>query len=525
MYRVMVVDDEMIVRLAIREIISNAECDFEIAYEAENGRQALQLYEEQGFVDIVLTDITMPILNGIELTRALMKKEPAPLVIAISSYNDYALVRDAFTLGAKDYILKDSLNEENLLTLLNKLAKEEQITRQQQTRNLQYEKEVFLKNLLEDTADDGIEETWSALKIRLNPQDITLCAILIDGYREVKESRGSGGTSIKTLMQDAMLQLLEGKRKGEVLVLSEQEYLLMLSMDVTGTQAYMDGVDGLLRQLRYHLNHYANIKITVGISSRGDRKTLPRLYEEAGSNANLRFILGKNHSIYPWTKDQVTSGREAQTDIKIGELIEALKMQLEDEATEKLSQVLERISRSPAADIGKIYYNYMELIFRMNKFMEDSGFSMEDVYGHDMNFYEKIQRFETTAEINTWLGNIIRFLLAFLKERQGAGIKNQMERAQEFIRKNYDKDLPLKVVSDYVSLSENYFSAQFFKYSGKNFSEYLSNIRIEKAKKYLETTDLKMYEICQRIGYANVEHFSRVFKKAVGVSPLKYRKQ
>jgi Response regulator containing CheY-like receiver domain and AraC-type DNA-binding domain len=237
----------------------------------------------------------------------------------------------------------------------------------------------------------------------------------------------------------------------------------------------------------------------------------------------LRFVLGKNQSIYAWTRTQVISGQKVRAERDLSRLLEAMEMNSKSAVDKELAEILALISKTSADSVGKIYDGYLEVIFHINKFLYDTGYSSEEVFGKDLNFYEKIQNFETAEEINIWIGNMVHWILAFFKERQSAGTKSQIEKAQEFIRRNYDKDLPLKVVSEYVSLSENYFSAQFSKYVGTNFSEYISSIRIEKAKKYLETTDFKMYDICNRIGYANVEHFSRVFKKLTGFSPLRYR--
>ena len=226
MYSVLVVDDETIVRLAVRKIISNADCEFQVVGEGENGKQALKCYEDYGDIDIILTDITMPILNGLELTRELMKKENPPIVVAISSYNDYDLVREAFKLGAKDYILKSNLNEETLLNLLNKLVENERITRQRQDRSLKYEKEMLLKSWLDGQKTDDYQEPFKSLKIKLNAEDITVCSVLIDDFQEIKERHGLWDRAdLYTLMQDTLSQLLDGNRQGEVLTEDDRTYL------------------------------------------------------------------------------------------------------------------------------------------------------------------------------------------------------------------------------------------------------------------------------------------------------------
>lgn len=388
MVRVLIVDDEVIVRLAIRELFDRLPQEFAIVGEASNGKSALACYEAAGGADLILTDITMPIMDGIVLTREFMRQVPAPLVVAISSYDDYPLVREAFKAGASDYILKDSLNADSLSELLDKLLDKEteqktmqtdQSTRQKTGK--EQEKQEFLAALCRGQAPlDRLADRFRQLDIHLHTDHITICCVTLEP--QIEEGQVAAVSALR--------QILQGK-SGEVVIWSKHQFLVLLSfVHVKGQKLseteYLTLLEAQITQLHYHFRTFLNLQIQVGVSSVGSAKQLPALLAEAVSP-----------------------------------------------------------------------------------------------------------------------------------------IHTQIRKAQEFICQNYAEDLPLKLVSDYVSLSENYFSSQFFKYSGKNFSDYVLEIRMEKAKQLLKTTDLKIYEICEKIGYKNVEHFSRMFKRSVGKSPLQYR--
>ena len=142
-----------------------------------------------------------------------------------------------------------------------------------------------------------------------------------------------------------------------------------------------------------------------------------------------------------------------------------------------------------------------------------------------MNYYEKIGRLEEMGSLELWLNNYFRWVMDYAAHQNDRRQADMMSRAKRFIMDNYSNpELTLGSVAGYVGLNEKYFSSRFTKEEGMTFSNYLTEVRIRKARELMEQTDLKIYEISQSVGYNSVEHFTRVFKKTCQVSPGAYRK-
>lgn len=129
------------------------------------------------------------------------------------------------------------------------------------------------------------------------------------------------------------------------------------------------------------------------------------------------------------------------------------------------------------------------------------------------------------TDLERWLNNYLSWILEYLKQQTNGTQTDLILRAKRFVADNYSNpELTLRIVADYVGLNEKYFSTKFTQKTGSTFRDYLTALRIEKAEYLLKRTDLKIYEVCGQIGYNNVEHFNRMFKRMTGISPSGYRR-
>jgi two-component system, response regulator YesN len=534
MYGMMVVDDEPIVRLAVKSLIDWEEHGFTACYEAANGRQALKLLEEHPEIDIIITDINMPVMDGLSLIEAVQKINAGKGIIVLSAYNDYQWVRQAFKLGVKDYILKTEMNAENILTLLQGVVKELEEHREQnkvtgslENRESRYIKEKILRDSIYSITPN-LSDQISRVGIRLKAQNIVLCFIWIDDYKTV--SARYNDNSLKLFIDtvvNAIDQVLDaGKVFGEILLLSPEEYVLLLSFPEFSQMQIREKILEILGQIKHSLINYLNIHFSTGVSKTKDGfPEIPGLLREAEANARLRFIFGKGRIIFP--EDAVGVG--------IGEVpfkgflnnhcdfLDALKEMNQQRVIQELKRLLSAISTAKTLKKDKGLPYYMELIFILASFLHEKGDELSELLGTEEDVYSQISSFETQTEINDWIEKITLDILDNLRGKKEYKGNRAIARAQEFIRSYYQQDLTLKMVSDYVGLSESHFSYLFTKITGQCFIDYLTGIRLQKAKELLMDTSLKIYEIGLAVGYNSIEHFSRVFKKSTGFSPNHYR--
>lgn len=404
MYKIMVVDDEPIVSLTIKAICNWEENGIEICCEASNGKQALKLLKEHSDIDIVITDLNMPIMDGIDLIKSIKEENLNQKLIVLSSHKDYGLVREAFKLGVEDYILKTEIDENNLLelikTVINKIEKEgkqKKYITQEETKLL---KQGILKSLLENSSTLKLEKQHIKNNIKLGEQNICAFYILIDDYEKIEQRYINDLSNFILSVQNTIKNIIGKEHYGETISISAQEYVILYSNE-NEEKDYIDKkINTLLEDIKSSLFNYMNITATIGVSSlTNGYENINNIYKEAENSARLKVQ------------------------------------------------------------------------------------SKEKKYSH------------------------------------------VIQRALKYIKSKYhDPDLALKDVSSHVELSDNYFSVLFSNEVGISFKEHLINLRVNKAKELITDSNLKIYEICEEVGYKNVEHFSRIFKKVTGLSPNGFKK-
>ena len=532
MYKVLIVDDEPIVSVTIKSLVKWNEHNIVMAYEAHNGKQALNLLEENTDIDIVMTDINMPVMDGLKLIEEMKKRGMPQAIIVLSAYEDYKLVRSAFKYGVRDYILKTEIDAEKLLDILKNVidkfeTEELKVVKTYTQSDSEYllSKEIILKEMLYAKHTNFAE--YNLQHLRICSSNLLICFLWIDDFGDVEE-RYANATLAPFIdsVFNIIKQILDKLDYGEVVSMSPDEYVIILSSPQSNMRENREKVDSILRDIRNNLVYFSNTHVTIGVSDIGNGfEILPDLYKQAEKNASFRFIFGKQKIIYP--EDVVL------LDVKDGlsiipqtdDFAEALKAADESRVMEELESLLEYIS-SQRISIDKMLMYYTEIIFVLIKCINDLGEDVVTVFGKDVNFYQYITKFETKQEINIWIKNLINWVVEFIKNKKDAKMSFAMSRAISFIQDNFkDENISVWMVSNYVGLSESHFSALFKKEMGETFTNYITSLRIEEAKKLMRTTNMKIYEICDCIGYNNVEHFSRLFKKVTGNSPSHYKNQ
>lgn len=544
MYKIMLVEDEPIVRLAIKSLINWEEKGFVIENEASNGRQALKLLEENPNIDIIVTDINMPVMDGLEFISEVARSKMEPEIIVLSSYNDYDWVRKSFKLGVNDYILKTEMEPEGILEIVKgaaaKLEKRRKTKASKKSHNrealdLRFHKDIMLKELLENGSIESLYKKTSDNCLKLAGNSIAICYLWIDDYQTVKDRYINN--SLKAFTQsviNSIDQVLNDTNSGEVLCQSPEEFILFLAFNETSQKQVRNKLMDIVGRIQYSLKNYVNISVSVGVSDiRNNNEKINNLFEQAKQNVKLRFVVGKGKMIFPetvntimWRKSESSARNEHKKESIIGkeaDFLGALGAADEGKTLSELEKLFAVIRLNSSNSIEKIYSNYMELIFVTISYLSKIGKETEEVFGIEIDFYEKILRFETQDEIENWIRNMISWILNYLKECKTSKQNRIIANAKHFIQMNYaNSGLSLKMVSEFVELSESHFSTTFTKEVGETFTDYLTRLRLEKAKELISTTNLKLYEICERVGYTNAEHFSRIFKKMVGCSPKDY---
>lgn len=549
MNKILLVDDEPIVRIAIKSLVEWEQNGF-IIEEACNGKQALKLLNED--TDILVTDINMPIMNGLELIEEINKMKVRPFVLVLSAYDDYNLVRDAFKLDIYDYILKNQIESENLLEVIKK-ANDMRMKSLKKEKKLSFntnKRDVLKKLLLEEKCTISKEELKEN-KMKLNPSNLCVSYILIDDYNKIKDRYAS--EDLKMLMESVVncsTEVLKKFNTGEIIYLSPDEYLLITSIQDNSLSKVREKNNEILDSIRRSLKNYLDIKFTAGVSDLEDGyDVLHKLFKEAENNARLRYIVGKGRNIYSEDckylhrlninmidkkdksyidkiqgineLDKLNFNKLLKLIIKEKGLLQALDEMNKKKIFEEIDKVINEINKFKADRIETLYVYYFQIIFIVIQYLATNYKNLSEFDYINIDFYKQIMDFETKKEIDTWIKNLLEDFVDKLKECDDTPYV--VKRAKVYIEENYMNKITLEMVSKHLGVSEGYLSTIFTKELGQPFSNYVINIRIHNAKHFLINSHMKIYEISQSVGFSSVEHFSRTFKKVTGCSPKQFK--
>lgn len=522
MRKVLIVDDEAIVRVTLRSMVHWENYGFEIASDCSNGFVALE-YMQTHHIDLLLTDVKMPEMSGIELLRRLNEEGKAPVTLMLSGYNEFDLVREAFRLGVCDYLLKADINEENLGKSLQKLTEKywpepEMLNSENGKMNSGnqggFDKIKFRKNVSEfpEHPDD---------EMRFPTEGIYGTAILeIDDF---KRQTARFGEDLKEMLEKPMMdlaaQIPRVNKRGMLSAVQPGHYIFLYK--VTDQNFYRRDMLSVIRQMQAVWRDFMNLSVSAAVMESVPAVEIEQTLDRAQDFMLLTPLSGKGSIVSEWeqsylVKDINIAGK--RYDRLLTSLYEVDEIRFEKEKA-KFFQVLDLME--PEDAVAETLRMLALLAMKFREYEED----FFAVFSEEINYYEKLGRIKGIRELQIWLGNYFRWQLEYLGNRLNGRQADVMQRARRFIIDNFaNPELTLGSVAAYVGFNEKYFTTRFTKEVGMNFRDYLTDIRLERAKKLMETTELKMYEISDRVGYNNVEHFSRMFKKHFGISPGDYKK-
>jgi two-component system, response regulator YesN len=535
MLKVVLVDDEEIIRDGIYAAVDWETLGCEVVAQADDGEQALRMIEETG-ADVIITDIKMPFIDGLELIERVKPKYPGIYIIIISGHDEFHFAQKALKLGAFDYILKpieiDYLKEILLkirsdYELRNKKELEVDSLREKLASNLPLLQERFFGDLLSGKVT-GLEITKKLEELKIGDSGNYFAVLIaqIDDYYLVTQDlddqqRNRFDQSFDLMIKDGGLSektifVLEGKAGERIIAVATDYDPQDLEKAVVELCEAIHRKTGLMGE---------NFTVTVAIGTIGDTLGfLAKSYQEALEALNYKYILGKNRDIY--FKDLHSVPKKEFYDINYNEseLISAIKMADKKLVRERLRALTGEIHAE-----GDKSYLYMQImvssIYRQAlKLLHEVGGAAEEVFNNPLEVYNRILAFQTAGDMIGELSNVLLSIIDYIDIKRSGKFDQVIEKSKEFISQNYVRDdLSLADVAKYVNMSICYFSFIFKQEMGLTFIDYLTGKRIEKAKELLTASGYKSYEISYLVGYNNPTYFSTIFKKHTGVSPTEYR--
>ncbi|MEZ0537064.1 response regulator [Caldicellulosiruptoraceae bacterium PP1] len=498
MFKVFLVEDEMFMREGLKNIIDWEGYGFKIIGEAEDGQEALNfLIKEQ--VDLLLTDIKIPIINGLELIKRVKENiYPAPEIIVISGFADFEYARTALRYGVSNYLLKPVEEEELIDTLLK-------IKSKLKKKSINIESNTFQSEKLKED-----------IKNRILSNNINL----YDGYylgiiylKDIlKWLNNFPDEKIDNILQQVDYTLLNlGIKNIYYLTENEGKYFIL--------SKEKQHFEKVLEVLINKLNFLNEIVIALSNSFNDIEDIDNAIYESLYSLNFATFYKNLGIIEYSYISNNIKDALYSKEYDK--RIIEAIESEdAENQITNIINDMLDSIKTNKISfDLVKAYINY--IVISISTYFNKLGFYIEN----EIESFSKKQFYFTNIDmVNEGLREVLINISKKLKQwniKNNKGILLELER---YIRENYNKNLTLKNVAQKHFIHPAYLGQLFKKHYGMYFNSYLQKIRIEEAKKFLKTTDMKLYEISQKVGYNDTDYFIQCFTKYCNMTPNQYRK-
>ncbi|MED4600736.1 response regulator [Paenibacillus validus] len=533
----MIVDDEKHVRDAIKLLVPWTTFGIDTVLEAQDGAEAVEMLRQHR-PQLVFTDMMMPLMNGMELMAWLSEHLPSAKTIVISGHDEFDLVRHAIKHGGVDYILKP-IDAEQLVETTQKtvalIRKEQDERRQQQSLNMEMNQikpvywDTIWSNLVSEPKTYEKHAKEIAEEYGLSP-DVTSCRLAVLSLDTIsgklKDRFWSQWDLVFFSLMNVCNEVLtmdRGQRIGVAFRFwnSENEIVLLLFRELERSEAVFLHIQECI------VNTFQS-SMDIGVSGvHPFPDKLKEAYAEAKQALRRRNLLARQKRIHEYDDRPPLSAGV----LSMSEYAEAIRLAVrsgsEEQIRKSVGEWIDAVRRLPSINTEQLelwWHEYNTLKTRwMSEWFGDGPPPQRTQ--DDAPFHVPMDD-EGRLSIDMWEQQLVRSLTELSKHmlKSQQQDSNVMFEIAKYIRNHYHQDITLQEIANHFYLSREYISRKFKQEFGENLSDYLSGIRIDKAKLLLLNPHLRIAQVAAMVGYEDEKYFSKVFKKTVGVSPNEYRK-
>ena len=541
MYQVLLVDDEPLILTGIQSMINWEDYDCVITDKASNGKQALEKMEKS-MPDIVITDIKMPVMTGIEFMQECRDRGYDTVFILLTNLEEFSLAKSALALGAADYLVKMEMTQEmmgNSLKRATEMCNQKRILTDKIPHREFHPKDVkqtatgFFRDILEKAGNlsDEFRKKWQEPVEKMELEQLYENGVLmwIRPYKDRDLFENVSEDDRKEMLdyaQSLMEQFMNRIHSGCCTLVWKRMGILAILPGQNRTEKYYRDTGKKICNI---LEDYFGCQTLVAISAPmediwgGSKRALSQIKKIQDFyyyHSNEPVVLVSDVEAHFWEE------RHARHDtFDISFLKKDLRQALVQQDKEKVNSVFEELSAlftefHPAREqvvnaCANLYYFFLS-------YVEEDALIKEEMPYPSVVMEILLECFTLKAhtrwllKFGSWVGNTMENF------HRGSKTDKIVEAAKEYVRENYGEKLTLAAIASKIGISQGYLSSVFKKQTGGNLNDYINQMKIEKAKELLEKHEYMMYEISDMLGFENPYYFSKVFKKLTGITPSEY---
>lgn len=530
MYKAIIVDDEDLVRQGLRKHFDWRTHNIEIVADLSDGQKAFQFVKEN-HIDLVLTDVLMPYMDGITLAKNIRELYPDIKIIFISGHDDVIYLKKALKVEAVDYILKsidlDELDETvsrvvNIMNTENQSKKTLADMENLLNQSFPLLQERFFITMIRDDFENPVimKERIAFLNIPLN-DEMHYCVLVVQIQRVYSTFHVLSERERQLLSLQIQNECTEvGKQYSDTICFENKhgEYVMILSLP---EDEYEETLLEVSESLNKRLKDGMGLPVSIGISDRfKGLENIKTSYENASNAISKRYLLDDALAISVDKYEMDESLKEYKENAE-----KSLQECLSSGNTQQVSKVLEEL-------FSIIRENFLHdeeqnlmifLLLLPTRIVTDIKINKKSDYSNQRRILDKFLccgDFEEQCVLIQKLYFEVATLMSSMSKTYSHTIISQVRKT---IEERFKEQISISTLAKDVYLTPTYLCVLFKQVTGTTINDYLTLTRLEKAKKLLSDPYIKLYDVCYEVGYLSPSYFSRLFKKYTGISPSEYR--
>ena len=532
MYKLLLVDDEDVIRSGLKLILDREFNGVLQTIEASNGRHAANMIDKYE-PEIIITDIRMPYIDGLELIRLTSKRKTnKPVFIILSGYEDFYYAKQAIEYGVKNYLLKP-VDKVEIIKLLKGIINEFNINfckqkvelqkKEQIEEEIQYIRGKYLNELIKTGNDnndmESLKKKLYSLGICL---DYSLFTIMIIECRTLNNSRIL--EIDRSIIENVVGEVIQGL--NVICYSFSDSKMRMVFLLCTNEKSFgISELKNIYEQTCARICNHRKIEFFIAAGSNAqDVMNIHQSYLDALDVLNYKVIKSPGYLFFD-EKIKVINAENSVLSAYLVKITTKIDLCQNNDLVELIDQMFFELDLKNA-DISKLFAFYSDFTKYIYNYFLNAGFDYSLVFGQKESDFKGIDFFWSIEHLKIYLKQCLLKICDIISSLNSIGYERKIiDQVIGYIKEYYDKDINLNTIADVFNKNNCYLSVLFKKEIGVNFTDYLTSLRIEKAKELLTNKDLNIKELSNQVGYMSPKHFSSVFKNATGISPKQYREK
>ncbi|MDF2613885.1 MAG: response regulator [Clostridia bacterium] len=534
MYTLLVVDDDVFFRTSLIETIKETNLQVSKFLVAGDGQEAIEILKQGQQVHIVITDMSMPNVDGVKLIKYIKEHYKDIKFMVLSGFDDFLYVKESIQLGAMDYLLKHSLTAGSLQSIFDKMQQEIQKPVKQQhtkknmellTPRLRYD---FMRELIiGDIQNEGlIKEFIEDAENDLLFSNYAVIALKVDDYFKIQEKLDS--LRDLSFFQKNFLaicqQTIDTFGKGVICHIQEGEFAAVLSLGNTHSELELyNTLNEYVERIRTCLKRFMNITCCYGVGKIvGHYMNIHEQYLDGVGKLKNIFYGGKDKvitSVSSHNNTVIHPGLSIELENKIlSSVYKGDVISLNELFDDLLREIMTNKYSSQSVQMLAI-----ELINLINKICRDGEITKGKIFEHDIQPHIKVYKYQTYTDLHKWLTDTFIKLAECIGELTDMQYSEITKKSLKYIDNHYGENISLNEIANNLNVNSAYLSRVFKKDMEKGLTEYLNQYRIVKAQELIQRGNIRVVDIYTLVGFSSYNYFFKVFKEMTGMTPIEYK--